>query len=99
MMNYLEANQIIQETLNSLVLSGMLRDKISVEQNTVILGKGSSLDSITFITFITDLEEKLSQKTGKECYFVIDDIGSFDINNPFLSVEAIANYMVSIAGQ
>jgi acyl carrier protein len=98
-MNIQEALQIIQETLDSLSNSGMMQEKIAVDQNTVILGKGSPLDSITFVTFITDLEERLSQKTGKDCYFVIDEIGAFDINNPYLSVEAIANYMINLAGK
>lgn len=98
-MNIEESMQIIQETLDSLSNSGMMQEKIKVEKNTVILGKGSPLDSITFVIFITDLEERLCEKTGKDCYFVIDEIGSFDINNPYLSVDAIANYMVSLAGK
>jgi len=98
-MNIYEAIQIIQETLDSLTNSGMISEKITVDQSTVILGKGSPLDSITFVTFITDLEERLSEKTAKDCYFVIDEIGAFDINNPYLSVEAVANYMVNLAGK
>jgi hypothetical protein len=96
-MNIEEALKIIQETLDSLANSGMINEKIAVEKNTVILGKGSPLDSITFVTFITDLEDKLSTNTGKDCYFVIDEIGNFDINNPYLSVEAVANYMINLA--
>lgn len=96
-MNIDESIQIIQEILDDLAKSGMIPEKIAVEKNTVILGKGSPLDSITFVSFITDLEERLCRKTGKDCCFVIDEIGNFDINNPYLSVEAIANYMVSLA--
>lgn len=98
-MNIEESMQVIQETLDSLMNSGMIQEKINVEQNTVILGKGSPLDSITFVTFITELEDRISQTTGSDFYFVIDEIGSFDINNPYLSVEAIANYIVNVAGK
>lgn len=98
-MTYPDVMKIIQETFDSLSNSGMINEKITVDNNTVILGKNSPLDSITFITFITDLEDRLCNITGTDCYFVIDEIGSFDINNPYLSVEAIANYMVSLTSK
>ena len=95
-MTFEKALQIIQESMDSLHRSGLLDESITVSTDTAIMGKGSPLDSISFVTFITDLEDRLNLESDTEVFFVLNDIGDFDINNPFLSAKAIANYIVKL---
>jgi hypothetical protein len=99
MTTFEQALQLIQESLDGLHRSGLLEKNIIVTPDTAIMGKDSPLDSISFVTFITDLEDRLNNKSDTEIFFVLNDIGDFDINNPFLSAKAIANYIVKLLSQ
>lgn len=94
MMTPESAISLIQESFDSLYQSGVITEDIIVDKNTPILGENSILDSIGFITLFTDIEDRISQNTGKEIYLVLDEITDFNINNPYLSAGIIANYLV-----
>jgi len=91
-----KALQLIQDSIDSLHRSGLIEENIKVTPETAIMGKGTQLDSIAFVTFITDLEDRLILESGKEVFFVLNDIGDFDINNPYLSAKAIADYIIKL---
>ena len=94
-----KAVELIQNSLDNLADSGMVSGKVSVNLETVLLGVGATLDSLGFVTFVTDLEERLSRELGREVFFVLDDIQDFNITNPFLSASVFANYMVKLSQQ
>lgn len=94
MMTLESAINLIQESFDSLYQSGVISEDIIVDKNTPILGENSILDSIGFVTLFTDIEDRISQNTGKEIYLVLDEITDFNINNPYLSAGIIANYLV-----
>lgn len=62
----------------------------------VLLGAGSPLDSIEFVTFVTDLEERISTEANKDLYLVVNEIDEFNINQPNLSVAALAKHIVKL---
>ena len=94
MMNFESAISLIQESFDSLFKSGMIDKEIMIDTNTPILGKDSVLDSIGFITLFSDIEDRINQKTEVEIYLVLDEMTSFNINNPYLSAGIIAHYLV-----
>jgi hypothetical protein len=91
-----QAHKLIQEALNSLHRSGLLEEEISADENTVLLGSGSALDSIAFVTFVTDLEDRLNQLTSEEVVLVLDEIHNFNAENPCLAISTLAEYIASI---
>lgn len=96
MLSYDQALSVIQESLESLQQCGVIAEHIDISADTVILGAGSELDSLGFVTFISDLEERLCDETGQDVYLVLDEIGDFNINNPFLSAGTIAKYIETL---
>ncbi len=91
------ALELIQETVESLIRSGVIETAFEVANTTVLLGMGSQLDSLGFVTFITDLEERLIDETGNDdLYFTLDDIEGFNMDNPNLTVEIFADYMTCL---
>lgn len=88
------AVQILQESFSSLHRSGILENEITVQEGTVILGSGSPLDSLAFVTFITDLEDRISNETGKEFYLVLTEIHEFNGENQCLTAGRLADYIV-----
>jgi acyl carrier protein len=91
------AFQIIQDSFNSLFRSGILEEDIRIEEKTVILGAGSRLDSIGFVTFITDLEDRISSVTDKEVYLVLAEIHEYNADHQYLTAGTLADYIVHIA--
>lgn len=88
-----KALSIISETFESLKRSGIISAKTTLSEDTIILGSGSELDSLGFVTFISDLEERVSDDAGDDVYLVLDDISDFNLNNPSLTVRALASYI------
>ena len=97
-MNIDKALQLMQETFDSMKRSGMLETAIPVDCDTVILGVGSSLDSLGFVTFISDLEERVSAETEQEYYLILTDIHEFNAEQTFLSAGTLAQYVEKITG-
>lgn len=93
------AIEMIQQCFNSLKDSGFLEQEIKVDSSTVIIGNGSILDSIGFVTLVTELEDKLSLAAKKDIFFVLDNIQEFDMNSPYLSADTFAQYMLRLVHQ
>ena len=93
-----KALMLMQETFDSMQRSGMLESAVVVNSDIVILGSGSSLDSLGFVTFISHLEERVSEETDQEHYLVLTDIHEFNAEQSFLSAGTLAQYVVKITG-
>lgn len=90
------ALKLMQETFESMHRSGMIEEEIAVSPDTIILGTGSSLDSLGFVTFISDLEERVSVEAGKECYLILTEIHEANDEQAFLSAGVLAAYIEKI---
>lgn len=87
------AYKLITECIESLVRSDSMEPIEEVSIDTVILGTGSVMDSISFVTFITEVEDRIQSETGEEFYLVLNEIDAFNINNPNLTLGSLAEYI------
>ena len=85
--------KLINECVDSLVRSGSIDPIKNFSRETVILGSGSELDSISFVTFITEVEDRIQSETGEEFYLVLNEIDAFNINNPNLTIGNLSDYI------
>jgi acyl carrier protein len=90
--------KLIEESIRGLRRAGLLGRDLAVDESTVLLGMGSELDSVAFVTLISDLEERLSREAGREMFLVLDDLHEFNSDNPSLTVRTLAPYLVELAG-
>jgi hypothetical protein len=90
------AMKLMQESFDSLLRSEILEAAIVVTSDTVILGTGSFLNSLGFVTFISDMEERVSAVTGQEQYLVLTEIHEFNADQAFLSAGTLARYIEKI---
>lgn len=88
----------MQDTFSSMQRSGMMEEEIKVTPDTIILGTGSSLDSLGFVTFISDLEERVSSEAGKDYYLILTEIHEANAEQAFLSAGVLAAYIEKITG-
>lgn len=96
-MTELRAIEIIQEALDSLHRIGLTVQRVDAQADTVLFGAGSPLDSIGFVTFITEMEDRLSAETGREIYLIIKDIHEFSADTPYLTVGKLASYIANLS--
>jgi hypothetical protein len=88
--------KLMQDSFDSMLRSGMMDEAINVSPGTVILGTGSTLDSLGFVTFISDLEERVSAAAGQEYFLILTDIHEANSDQAFLSADALAAYIEQI---
>lgn len=91
------AYELIVASLGKLKESKMLASDVELNNETILLGVGSPLDSIGFVTFVTDLEERISSEEKKDLYLVLNEITKFNINQPHLCLGALAKYCVTLS--
>ncbi len=92
-----DASKLIEEGIASLVRSGTLPEGIAISDQMVLLGKGSSFDSLGFITLVTEIEDRLEKVLGKEVFLALDEISGFSMENPSLTIPVLAKYLVQLS--
>ena len=99
MITHEQSIALIRESIDGLRRAGLLEHDIDVDETTVLLGIGSRLDSVSFVTLISDLEDRLSRETGKDLFLVLDELHVFNSEEPSLTVRTLAPYLVDVAGR
>jgi hypothetical protein len=99
MLTYDQALKLMQDSADSLHRSGLSESLVVVSQATVLLGSESSLDSMALVTFISDLEERVSRAVNKELYLVLTDIHEFNHDKGELSADTLARHIVAMANK
>jgi len=92
------AMAVIQDAMSGLHRGGLLQEDVPVTGETVLLGTGSKLDSIAFVTFITDLEDRLSREANQDVALVLNAIHEFNPGASALKADALARYIVKVTG-
>ena len=87
---------LIQKSLNNLHSSGLISQKINVEMSTHLFGADSDIDSMSFVTLITEVEDAASEASGAELFIVLSDIEEMFPDAPGLSVEMLIAYIQSL---
>ena len=89
--------QLLQKSIDHLQHSGMLEQPVVIDDNTVLLGSDAALDSLVFVAFITDVEERLNAETGRDLVLVLKDIPDFDSDEPNLPVDTLVRHLILLA--
>ena len=90
---------LLRESVQSLRRSGIIDVDMDVQPGTVLLGTGSSLDSMGFVTFVTDVEERLNRVTGKDLYIVLTELEELYPGETQLTASMFADYLVQLSAQ
>jgi len=93
MLNKQQVEVIIFQALNSLNDERGPEDQISVDENTCLFGSEATLDSLSLVSLIVDVEGAISEVSGKEVALTDDHAMSQEIS-PFSSVTTLTNYIL-----
>ncbi len=91
---------INRTTLVNLVMSS-LRDVLeqsgrpmpaTLDESTLLFGKGATLDSLALVTMIVDLEQRLEEECGL-MLTLADDRAMSQRHSPFRTIGALVDYL------
>ena len=92
-MNKEEIFDVVKDIFSGLEDAGLIENHVDIDKNSVLIGNDAVLDSIAFVTLFTDLEDRLSEITGKEVYILVDEVHAFNPEKTFLTVGVLVNYL------
>jgi len=91
------AIQLIKDVFYNLEEDDLPDEPVIVNSDTFLVGNNSPLDSIGFVSFITDLEERLIEETNNDdIHLVLHEIDGFNPEDAVLSVEILARHIVKV---
>lgn len=67
----------------------------NIDSNTKIFGGNGALDSLALVSFITDIEDHISNEYGKEIVLA-DEKAMSAKTSPFRSVQSLTTYIESL---
>lgn len=89
--------QLVQKSFDSLVESQLIETAVTVKPETVLLGSQSPLDSIAFVTFMAEFEERIQQETGSEdsvFALALDELHAFNPDDAVLTAATLSEYVM-----
>lgn len=92
MLSKQQASDLILESLVALNQEKEENSKIPVAYDTVLLGKGSELDSLDLIFVITNIEDRLHDLANREIQLA-GEANVFDGDHPFRTVETLGEHI------
>jgi acyl carrier protein len=92
-----EVLDVIQQCLVALNAERKEDEQIAIGEDTPLLGGESQLDSLAFVSLVSDLEERLHDATGQDIVLVgeLDPDGG----HPFRSVAALADRIIEMVAE
>ncbi len=93
-----EIYEIVQNQLSALNETLPDDQKFSVTQNTILFGKGSSIDSMSLVSVIVDLESYFFDEKGIEISLTDDRAMTREIS-PFDNVTNLVDYLDELINQ
>jgi hypothetical protein len=91
-----EALETIRSSIETVNAERPPTEQIAVSDDTALLGRSSQLDSLAFVAFIADLEDRLRRATGEE-FVLVSELTSAEEHRPFRSISALADHIVTMA--
>lgn len=84
--------KIVISAVSSLVETLPAEQKFTVDQNTILFGTGTKIDSLSLVSIIVDLEEVFASDYNIEISLT-DDRAMMRKQSPFDSISAMVDYI------
>ena len=91
----MEVLKLIYDAIDEVNLDLSDADKIKKNEETLIFGNGSNLDSLGLVNLITVIEQKLEEETG-DFISIADEKAMSLESSPFRSVKSLKQYVETL---
>ncbi len=69
-----KVKEIICNSLKKVINSGIVPKKFAINDDTALIGMGGNLDSVAFVVFATEVEERIEEEIGREFILKLQEI-------------------------
>lgn len=94
-MDIIKIYDLVINHLEELIETLPEEQRFVADKNTVLFGKNSSIDSLSLVSVIVDLETALSEEYGQDISLTDDRAMTREIS-PFSNVQNLAEYIKEI---
>ncbi len=94
-----KVRQIIHGSLQKIFDSGIVPEKFPVNDDTALIGMGGNLDSVAFVVFATDVEERVEEEIGREFILKLQEIHDLNEDKDALIVGDMVRLVTRIINQ
>ncbi len=91
-----QVKSLILESISKVKNSKMVHENFDVNDNTALIGMKAVWDSIAFVGFTTDLEERIEDAIGKEVVLNLHEIHELNEDKSVLKVGNLTKIVVQI---
>ena len=84
--------RILKESIEEINVQLVADAKLINSPDERLLGKTGKLDSMSFVTLVAIIEEKLQEHTGQAIYLVTDKAFA-QKRSPFYDIQSLANFI------
>lgn len=88
--------ELIIKSVKKVKESGLIKKDFQLNDDTVLLGMWGVMDSIAFVTFVTDLEESIEEETGREFVVRLQEIHDLNQGKTALIVKDMARLLAKL---
>jgi acyl carrier protein len=93
-----QITEIVINNVNSLVDTFPESDKFEVNENTILFGHGSNVDSLSLVSIIVDLEMLFSDECKLDITLT-DDRAMIRAASPFSTISSLSNYIFELISE
>lgn len=83
---------MMAEVLEGLRRSGMADPGDPLSTDTVLIGAGAVLDSVGFVTFVAEVEDRLNADRKEPLEVILTEVWQFNADDPSLNAGILADY-------
>jgi acyl carrier protein len=91
-----EAQELIFGALQDLNAELPEESRVALDPSTALFGVASTIDSLSLISVIVDVEAAFSERLGRPVFLTDDEAMSQEVL-PFQTVSTLATYMVELS--
>ncbi len=93
---YQKLLNLFQKSVDDLHASGIISEPIVISDECPIFGGESHLDSMGFVSLISDIEDSVNRHANSDIFIVLTDIEDLYPNSPYLSAGMLAKYLLAV---
>jgi hypothetical protein len=93
-----QINQLVVESVQEIGQEDNRKELLKADCRTPLYGPNGTLDSLSLVRVISNIEEKISGQMNKDIVIASEKAVS-QRNSPFLSVESLTNFIVDLLNQ
>lgn len=90
--NTTKIKQIVQSAIQEMNEELEVSDQIMYTEESVLFGKGEGIDSFSFVSLISNIEDQLLEVFDKEILLINDTVLTGK-ESPFATIGALVNYI------